>query len=298
MRLNVNDEISGALHFDKPIVALESTVIAQGLPYPQNVETALRSEAIVRTYGAVPATIAIFGGQICVGISEAQIETLAKSETVRKVSRRDLPIVVARKLDGATTVAATLMIAHAAGIKVFATGGIGGVHRGHNNDISADLPELARTPLIVVCAGAKAVLDLAATREWLETSGITVLGWQCDEMPAFYSRSSGLSVDQRVESAEEVAAIAMARNDLGIKSALLVTVPVPEAAAIEPGEIEDLLAAANHAASERRISGKDVTPFLLSEMADKSGGQTLTANLALLEQNASVAARIAAALNY
>lgn len=299
MRIKTSDEIAGAIHFDKPIVALESTVIAHGLPYPKNVETAVKMEEAVRTNGAVPATIAIFDGEICVGISHDQIERLGIEKDVRKISRRDMSVAIAKQLTCATTVATTSFIAHAAGIKVFATGGIGGVHRGHASDVSADLPELARTPMIVVCSGAKSVLDLEATREWLETYGVTVLGWKCDEVPAFYSRTSGLAVDERVESAREVADIASAsRNDLDLRSAVVLAVPVPQEFEIGADEIEDLMSGALVSALEQRITGKAVTPFLLSQLAQRSNGRTLAANIALLENNAVVAAQVAKALNF
>ena len=296
MKLNLSDEVSGAVHFDRPIVALESTVIAHGLPHPQNLETARRLEAVVREGGAVPATIAVFGGNITVGLTEEQIEHLGTAKDIRKISRRDLPIAVANKLDCATTVATTALIAHKTGIKVFATGGIGGVHRGYSNDVSADLPELAQTPMIVVCSGAKIVLDLPATREWLETWGITVLGWQCDEMPAFYSRESGLAIDERVDSAADVARIAEARGDLGMRSALLVTVPVPAEFELPADELEAVLADSMSAATQKGIRGKEITPFLLAEMSARTAGRTLKANIALLENNAKVAAAIASAL--
>lgn len=296
MKLNLSDEVSGATHFDKPIVALESTVISHGLPHPRNLETARRLEAIVRQGGAVPATIAVFQGDVTVGLNNEQIEHLANSANIRKISRRDLPIAVANKLDCATTVATTSFIAHKAGIKVFATGGIGGVHRGYANDISADLPELAQTPMIVVCSGAKIVLDLPATREWLETWGITVLGWQCDEMPAFYSRESGLAIDERVDSAADVARIAEARGDLGLRAAILVTVPVPAEFELPADELETVLADSMAAAAQKGIRGKEITPFLLAEMSERTHGRTLEANIALLENNARVAAAIASAL--
>jgi len=293
MKIIFSDEVDEALHFNKPVVALESTVIAHGLPYPKNIETALDLERIVRENGAIPAAIAIFGGEICVGLHENQIEKLAAGENIRKISRRDLPIAIAKKLDCATTVATTAFIAHRAGIKVFATGGIGGVHRGHGRDVSADLPELERTPMIVVCSGAKIVLDLLATREWLETHGITVLGWKCNEMPAFYLHSSGLEVDERVETAAEVAEIANSRDILRLKNSILVTVPVPEAFAIERPELESYLREALARVDSRNISGKAVTPFLLTQMSERSGGRTLAANIALLENNTRVAAEIA-----
>lgn len=296
MEIRFNLEVSEAMSAGRPIVALESTVIAHGLPHPRNLETAHRLETVVRENGAVPATIAVFGGEFCVGLNHDQIEQLATRSDIRKISRRDLAIAAANRLDCATTVATTSFIAKRAGIKVFATGGIGGVHRGFEADISADLPELARTSITVVCSGAKIVLDLPRTREWLETYGITVLGWQCDEMPAFYSRTSGLAVDERVESAAEVALIARSRDDLGLTSTVLVTVPVPEQFEIERAELESILAEALTLAEKRGIRGKEITPFLLSEMSKRSGGRTLAANIALLENNARVAAEIAVAM--
>lgn len=296
MKINFHDEVSGALHFDRPIVALESTVIAHGLPYPKNIETARRLEHIVRECGAVPATIAVFDGEIMVGLSDDQLEKLATAKDIRKISRRDLAIAVAKKLNCATTVATTALIAHKAGIRVFATGGIGGVHRGHESDISADLPELAQNPMIIVCSGAKIVLDLPATREWLETHGITVLGWQTDDLPAFYTRSSGLPVDEKVNSVREIARVFDAQRDLSLTNSILVAVPVPAESEIRRDEIEDILAEAMKLASESDIRGKDVTPFLLAEMSRLSNGRTLAANIALLENNARVAAKIACAL--
>jgi pseudouridylate synthase len=296
MKINYSKEVTYALDSDKPIVALESTVIAHGLPQPQNLETALKLESIVRENGAVPATIAMLGGELCVGLDSAQIEHLATAKDIRKISRRDLPIAVAKKLDCATTVATTALIAHRAGIKVFATGGIGGVHRGYSADVSADLVELARMPVTVVCSGAKIVLDLPATREWLETYGITVLGWQCDEMPAFYSRTSGLAVDARVDTAADVAAIVHARDELGLTNSVLLTVPVPHQAEIDRPEVEGWLAAALAEAEQQHVEGKEITPFLLAELSRQSQGRTLAANIALLENNARVAAEIAKAL--
>ena len=297
MHLKFSRSVNDALRDNKPIVALESTVIAHGLPYPQNLETAFRLEEIVRENGAVPATIAVFGGEFCVGLNGGQIEQLATRNDIRKISRRDLSIAIAKKLDCATTVATTTFIAHRAGIKVFATGGIGGVHRGFSADISADLPELAQTPITVVCSGAKIVLDLPATREWLETHGITVLGWQCGEMPAFYSRSSGLAVDERVETAGDVADIAAARDALGLQNSILITVPVPAEFEIERAELESILADALKLAGEQGILGNEITPFLLAEMSTRSAGRTLAANIALLENNARVAAQIAKAMH-
>jgi pseudouridine-5'-phosphate glycosidase len=293
---NFTDEVNEALNSGKPVVALESTVIAHGLPSPQNLETALELESIIRENGAVPATIAVFDGEFCVGLDRAHIEKLASGKNIRKISRRDLAIAVANKLTCATTVATTAFLAHRAGIKVFSTGGIGGVHRGFSADVSADLPELAQMPITVVCSGAKIVLDLPATREWLETHGITVLGWRCDEMPAFYSRASGLPVDDRVETAEDVAAIARARDELAFENAIVVTVPIPSEFEIDRTELESILADALKLADQNAIKGKEVTPFLLSEMSKRSGGQTLTANIELLKNNARVAAEIAKAL--
>ncbi len=295
MKINFSAEVDDALNGGKPVVALESTVIAHGLPYPQNVETAMKCEATVRDGGAVPATIAVFGGEFCVGLDQAQLEQLATRKYIRKISRRDLAVAVGNKLDCATTVATTAFIAHRAGIRVFATGGIGGVHRGFEADVSADLPELAQTPITVVCSGAKIILDLPRTREWLETNGVTVLGWQCDEMPAFYSHLSGLEIDERVENGREAAAIIRARDELDLKSAILVTVPVPTEFEIRRDELESILAEALTFAEEQKISGKAITPFLLSQMSERSGGRTLAANIALLENNARVAAEISVA---
>ena len=293
MNLKFNEEVAAALANKKPIVALESTVIAHGLPHPQNLETAKNLENIVRENGAIPATIAVFDGEFRVGLNEKQIERLAIDKTIRKISRRDLPIAVGKKLNCATTVATTAFIANLAGIKVFATGGIGGVHRGFDWDVSADLPELAQTPIIVVSSGAKIVLDLPATREWLETNGISVLGWQCDELPAFYSRTSGLPVDERIETAKEAAAIARARDELNLRSAILVTAPIPENHEIERAELETILRESLKLAGEKNVGGKEITPFLLAQMSEKSAGKTLAANIALLENNARIAARIA-----
>lgn len=293
MRIKFNKEVSDALQNKKPVVALESTVIAHGLPFPQNFETAFKLEKIIRENGAIPATIAVFDGEFYVGLNDRQIEKLATDKNIRKISRRDLPLAVAKKLNCATTVATTAFIANKAGIKVFATGGIGGVHRGFPLDVSADLPELAQTPMIVVCSGAKIVLDLPATREWLETHGICVLGWKCREMPAFYTRKCDLLVDETVESAADVGKIARARDFLKLKCSILLTVPVPENDEIESEELEQILISALESAAEENIKGKEITPFLLSQMSEKSGGKTLAANIALLENNAKIAAQVA-----
>jgi pseudouridine-5'-phosphate glycosidase len=297
MKIVLNHEVEQALAAGMPVVALESTVISHGLPFPENLETARRLEDVVRGNGAVPATIAVLGGRLRAGLTDAEIEKLATAKDIRKISRRDLPVAVGRGLDCATTVATTAFIAHRAGISVFATGGIGGVHRGCPTDVSADLPELASTPITVVCAGAKILLDLAATREWLETHGVTVLGWQCDEMPAFYSRSSGLAVDERVSTVAEAAAIIRARDGLGMPGAVFLTVPVPEPFEIPRAELEAWIADALSLAAERGISGNDITPFVLGEMAAESAGRTLAANVALLENNARVAAGLARELS-
>jgi pseudouridine-5'-phosphate glycosidase len=294
--LNIAPDVAAAIRDGRPVVALESTVIAHGLPRPQNLQTAQRLQEVVREAGATPATIAIIDGKLSVGLTEDQINALANNSDIKKVSTRDISIVAAQGLNGATTVASTTWIAHRAGIKVFATGGIGGVHRGSLPDVSADLPELARTPIIVVCSGAKIVLDLAATREWLETHAVTVVGYQCDELPAFYSRKSGLPIDARVDSAEDVAKIYRAQRHLGIESALLVVVPVPAKFEVPAEELQIVLTTALEDAEWKGVVGPALTPFLLSQMAERSGGATLRANIALLENNARVAAEIARAI--
>src|SRR5215213_500724 len=291
--LNIAPEVTDAIRDNRPVVALESTVIAHGLPRPQNLQTARRLEEIVRESGAVPATIAISEGKLTVGLSDDQIKSLAQDAGVRKISTRDISLAVARGWHGATTVASTIWIAHRAGIKVFATGGIGGIHRGSLPDVSADLPELARTPIIVVCSGAKIVLDLPATREWLETHAVTVIGYQCEELPAFYSRGSGLRVDARVETPADVLNIFHAQQTLGIQSALLVVVPVPAEFEVPTEELQLVLTTALEDAEWKGIAGPALTPFLLSQMAERSRGATLRANIALLENNARVAAGIA-----
>ena len=293
----MSPEAKSALEQNQALVALESTVIAHGLPRPQNLETAAAVEGIVRAEGATPATIAMLDGELCVGLSEEQRRLIASDADVKKLSTRDIAVAVARDWNGATTVAATIWIAHRAGIKVFATGGVGGVHRGSLPDISADLPEVARTPMIVVCSGAKIVLDLAATREWLETHSVTVVGYGCDELPAFYSRRSGLPIDLRCDSAEEVVRIFKTQRELQIESALLVTVPVPVETEVEASLLQRVLDDAIAEAERERIGGRDLTPFLLARMAQQSEGATLRANIALLENNARVAAQIAVALN-
>ena len=291
--LNIAPDVANAQRDGRPVVALESTVIAHGLPRPQNLETAQALQTAVRESGCVPATIGIIDGHLNVGLDDDQINILALQDNIKKISTRDIPLAVAQGWNGATTVASTIWIAHRAGIKVFATGGIGGVHRGALPDVSADLPELARTPIIVVCSGAKIVLDLPATREWLETYAVTVVGYQCDELPAFYYRGSGLPVDARADTPAEVANIFRAQRDLGIDSALLVAVPVPARSEVPAEELQPVLTTALEDAEWNGITGAALTPFLLSQMAERSGGATLRANIALLENNARVASAIA-----
>jgi pseudouridine-5'-phosphate glycosidase len=295
--LHIAAEVVAAIESNKPVVALESTVIAHGLPRPINLETARSLEAIVRGAGAVPATIAIVDGKLTVGLNADQLRSLAESPDVKKISTRDIPIAVAQGWTGATTVASTTWVAHRAGINVFATGGIGGVHRGLLPDVSADLPELARTPIVVVCSGAKIVLDLPATREWLETHAVTVAGYQCDELPGFSLRRSGLPIDVRVDSADAVAHIFRTQRVFEISSALLVTVPVPEEFEVQPAQLQATLNEALAQAERNQIAGRELTPFLLSEMAERSGGATLRANIALLENNARVASEISFAIS-
>lgn len=295
MHVSLSNEVAAALAVGQPVVALESTLITHGLPRPVNLETALGLEATVRAAGAVPATVAILDGVICAGLSTEQLERLAGSDQVRKCSRRDLPVVVGRQEDGATTVCGTMMVAHAAGIRVFATGGIGGVHRGNPFDISADLTELGRTPVTVVCAGAKAILDLPLTLEVLETQGVTVLGYQTDEFPAFYTRTSGLPVDARCDTPGELAAIMQARDRLGLPGGLLITVPVPEADALPADVMEEAITLALAEAEGAGIRGRYVTPFLLARVSELTGEASRRANIALLHNNARVAAAIAVA---
>ena len=294
--INLSEEIRTALAARKPVVALESTVIAHGLPYPTNLETARRMEAIVRGHGAAPATIAVIDGQLRVGLTDAELEHLATSKGISKVSRRDLPVIVAQGRDGATTVAATATIAAWAGIAVFATGGIGGVHREPPFDISNDLPTLASTPVAVVCAGAKSILNLRATLEWLETAGVPVIGYGTAEFPAFYSRRSGLPVDVCVNSPREAAAIIRAGREMELPSGTLITVPVPAADEIPADQMEAAIASALAEAHARGIERSASTPFLLRWVARQTGGASLKANVALLENNADVAAEIAVAL--
>jgi pseudouridine-5'-phosphate glycosidase len=294
--MRVRRDVQQALRGDGAVVALESTLISHGLPYPENVRVARAMEEAVRSEGAVAATVAILGGEPTIGLDEVQLEYLAQTKGVRKCSRRDLPIAAASKLDGATTVCGTMVLAHSAGIRVFATGGIGGVHRGHPSDVSADLEELARTPMVVVCSGAKALLDLEATRERLETLGVPILGYETDHLPAFYSRETDLSVDARVNSPDEVVAMALARDKLGLSAAVLVVVPVPAADELPREEAEAAIGTALRLAEEQGVHGEAVTPFLLARIAELTGGRSMHANLSLLVNNAQVAGRIALAL--
>jgi pseudouridine-5'-phosphate glycosidase len=293
--MRIHPEVQRALDAERAVVALESTVISHGLPYPQNREVAQEMEAAVRCEDAIPATIAILGGEPIIGLTDAQLERLAKAQAVRKCSRRDLPIVIAQGADGATTVCGTMFLAYQVGIRVFATGGIGGVHRGHPFDVSADLEELARTPIVVVCSGAKALLDLGATRERLETYGVPILGYRTDQFPAFYSRESGLLADVRVDTAEEVVDIAGGRDDLGLSAALLVVVPVPADDELPREEAERAIRKAIGEADEHGVHGEALTPFLLSRIAEWTEGRSLRANRRLLVNNARLAARIALA---
>ena len=297
--LDVNPAVAQALAEGKPVVALESTIISHGMPYPQNVETALKVEEIIRQNGAVPATIAILGGRLKAGLSPAEIEYLGKQgQKVTKASRRDLSVLVAQGADGATTVATTMMIAHMAGIKLFATGGIGGVHRGAETtmDISADLEELGQTDVMVVCAGAKAILDLKLTLEYLETKGVPVLGYQTQELPAFYTRTSGLKVDYQVDSPEMLAKILKTQHDLGLHGGILVTNPIPEQYSMDADAINAVIDQAIAEAQEKGIHGKETTPFLLARVKDLTGGDSLDSNIQLVYNNARLAARTACAL--
>jgi pseudouridine-5'-phosphate glycosidase len=286
-------QVRQALDTGAPVIALESNVISSGLPYPYNIQAAHDVEKAAREEGAAPATIGLIHGEIHIGLSADEIEFLGTASDVRKISRRDLPLALARGWSGGTTVAATMYLAHQAGIKVFATGGIGGVHRGQPFDISADLPELAQTPVVVVCSGAKSILDLALTLEWLETHGVPVLGYQTDDFPAFYTRHSGLKVDCQINSPGEILPILEAQETLGLHNGILVTVPVPPEDALDAADMERAVQVALREAATRGVTGKQLTPFLLSRVSQSTGGASLKANIALLENNARIAARIA-----
>ena len=297
--LDISPEVQAALEAGKPIVALESTIISHGMPYPKNVETALLVEQTIRDNGAVPATIAILGGRLKAGLTKEEIEYLGKAgRKVAKASRRDLPTLVARKADGATTVTTTMIIAHMAGIQIFATGGIGGVHRGAETtmDISADLEELAQTPVMVICAGAKSILDLGLTLEYLETKGVPVIGYGTDELPAFYTRKSGFGVDYRADSPEELAAMFAAQRGMAFKGGKLVTNPIPEEYAMDKAVIDAAIEQALKESVEQGIRGKEATPFLLAKVVELTGGDSLESNIQLVLNNARLAAKTAAEL--
>ena len=288
--LDVNPEVAKALEEGHPVVALESTIIAHGMPYPKNVETAIAVEEVIRKNGAVPATIGILGGRIKIGLTKEEIEYMAHASNVLKVSRRDLPLVISKKMDGATTVAGTMIAAHMAGIKIFVTGGIGGVHRGAGEsfDISADLEELKMTDVTVVCAGAKAILDIPATLEYLETSGVPVIAYGTDEIPAFYSRKSGEKANCRLDTPEEIGELISMKSELGLKGGVLVTCPIPEEDEIPAEEIGEVIDQAIKEAEEKGIKGKESTPFLLSKVKDLTEGRSLEANIKLVLDRKSV----------
>ena len=297
--LDIAPEVQKALDEGRPVVALESTIISHGMPYPQNVETALNVEKILRENGAVPATIAIIGGRLKAGLSAEEIDYLGRTGAgVTKASRRDLPVLVAKKMDGATTVTTTMMIAAMAGIEIFATGGIGGVHRGAETtmDISADLEELAQTPVMVICAGAKSILDLGLTLEYLETKGVTVIGYGTKELPAFYTSHSGFGVDYELDSPEELAEAFHVKRELNLKGGMLVTNPIPEEYSMDPAVINAAIDQAIAESVEQGIHGKAATPFLLARVKDLTGGDSLNSNIQLVYNNARLAARTACAL--
>ena len=297
--LDVSPEVAAAIAEGRPVVALESTIISHGMPYPQNVETALKVESIIRENGAVPATIAVLGGRLKAGLTPEEIEYLGKKgHDVTKASRRDLAVLVSRKEDGATTVTTTMMIAYMAGIRIFATGGIGGVHRGAQTtmDISADLEELAQTPVMVVCAGAKSILDLGLTLEYLETHGVPVIGYGTKELPAFYTRKSGFGVDYELDSPQELAAAFKASMDMGLKGGMLVTNPIPEEYSMDPAVINKAIDEAIAQANAQGIHGKESTPFLLAKVKELTGGDSLDSNIQLVFNNARLAAKTAAEL--
>ena len=297
--LDISPEVKAALDAGKPVVALESTIISHGMPYPQNVETALNVEQIIRDAGAVPATIAIIGGRLKAGLTREEIEYVGKNgANVTKASRRDLPVLVARGADGATTVTTTMIIAHMAGIKVFATGGIGGVHRGAETtmDISADLEELGQTPVMVVCAGAKSILDIGLTLEYLETKGVPVIGFGTEELPAFYTRRSGFGVDYRIDTPEELAAAFAAQREMGLSAGMLVANPIPEEYSMDETVINAAIAKAIAECEALGIHGKATTPFLLAKVKELTGGDSLDSNIQLVYNNARLAAQTAVAL--
>lgn len=293
--LDVSPEVQSALQKNQPVVALESTIISHGMPYPKNIETARQVEEVVRTTGAIPATIAILGGRLKVGLNDEELDYLGKENTVYKVSRRDLPYIVAKKLDGATTVASTMIIAQLAGINVFVTGGIGGVHRGASEtfDISADLSELAQTNVAVVCAGVKSILDIGATLEYLETHGVPVFGFKTMEFPAFYTRQSGFGVDHTFDSTVELASAIKIKWDLGLKGGFVIGNPIPEQYEMAADKINDAISQALNEADNKGIKGKKVTPFLLARIVELTGSESLRANIQLVLNNAEVGACLA-----
>ncbi|MDD5912989.1 MAG: pseudouridine-5'-phosphate glycosidase [Oscillospiraceae bacterium] len=298
--LDIAPEVKSALDAGRPVVALESTIISHGMPYPQNRDTALEVERIIRDLGAVPATIAILGGRLKAGLSEAEIDYLGRAgSAVAKASRRDLPVLVAKGADGATTVTTTMMIAAMAGIEVFATGGIGGVHRGAEvtMDISADLEELAETPVMVICAGAKSILDLGLTLEYLETKGVTVIGYGTDELPAFYTRRSGFGVDYRLDTPEELAKAFHVKREMKLRGGMLVTNPIPEEYSMDANVINKAIDEAVAEAKTQGIHGKATTPFLLARIKELTGGDSLESNIQLVYNNARLAAKTAVALS-
>ncbi|MFT9487596.1 MAG: pseudouridine-5'-phosphate glycosidase [Tepidibacillus sp.] len=294
-QIHIKEEVKDALASGRPVVALESTIITHGMPYPANVETALEVERIIREQGVIPATIAIINGVIKVGLTEEEIKDLAKEKYVVKASRRDLPVILAKKLSGATTVAGTMLVARMAGIKVFVTGGIGGVHRGATEtmDISADLQELAKTNVAVVCAGAKSILDIGLTLEYLETQGVPVLGYQTKQFPAFYTRDSGFNVDYQVESAEEMANIMNIKWNMGLDGGTVIANPIPAEHALDENYINQKIRDALKESVENKITGKEITPFLLSKLEEITEGKSLAANIELVKHNAKVGALIA-----
>ncbi|HMM70005.1 MAG TPA: pseudouridine-5'-phosphate glycosidase [Gudongella oleilytica] len=296
--LDLSEEVRKAIEDQRPIVALESTIISHGMPYPQNVETALKVEEIIREHGAVPATIGIIGGRLKAGLTSEEIDYMGRAKNIAKVSRRDIPYLIAHKRDGATTVASTMIIASMAGIRVFATGGVGGVHRGAEKtmDISADLEELAMTEVAVVCAGAKSILDLGLTLEYLETKGVPVLGYQTEELPAFYTRKSGFSVDYKADTPEEIADILRTKWDLGLKGGALIANPIPEEYSMDADLITRVIEDAVKEAEALGIKGKDTTPFLLAKIKEITGGESLESNIQLVYNNARLAAKIAVSL--
>lgn len=294
--LSFSPAVQQALAQGRPVIALESTIISHGMPYPQNVETALECQRIARAAGVEPAAIAVLGGRLCAGLTDEQIDYLGRTGTgIAKASRRDLPVLISQRRDGATTVASTMIIAAMAGIRVFATGGIGGVHRGAETtmDISADLEELAQTPVAVVCAGAKSILDLGLTLEYLETKGVPVIGYRTSELPAFFTRTSGFQVDYRMDTPEEIAAAILAQRQMGFPGGMLITNPIPEEFSMDPAVIQSAIDRALLEAAAQGIRGKGTTPYLLARVKALTGGESLASNIQLVYGNVKLAAEIA-----